>query len=458
MTEPTNGATTVATVARSVNESLDSVLGRLADDEVRVLLGRAAAEHEDVARAVRLAAAGPSDRVAVLKSELGALSTRRFLGYHESMEWAREAGAVVDEIAAEANTAPSRELLSLVEQAAGRVVRVILKADDSSGMIGDLAGQLLEVHLQLCIAGVPDPKALAKWMVRFGFDDQDFFTLDPVQYAPALGDEGLAVLRRTVDERAKEFDPPFAVRYTMERLAVFDGDVDRIVELLGGDLTAPHQFIRVAEAMVELGRADDALDWAKRGIASTSGWQVGKLYDIAAGVLAECGDDTAVVDLRREQHQRMPTSSTYSLLQKAAQAVDGWPSERTKAREVLAARDPAGFVDALLNDGDVDAAWEAATAPGATGLDGHRWARLAEAREPTDPAGALGVYLRLVGSTLERADKRNYQVAVKQLKAARGAAGAAGLAVEFDEHVAALREQHRRRPTLIALLDKAGLT
>ncbi len=90
-------------------------------------------------------------------------------------------------------------------------------------------------------------------------------------------------------------------------------------------------------------------------------------------------------------------------------------------------------------------------------MDDHRLARLAEAREPTDPAGALGVYLRLVESTLEKADKRNYRVAVKQLKAARRAADAAGLADEVDEHLAALREQHRRRPTLIAMLDKAGL-
>jgi len=38
----------------------------------------------------------------------------------------------------------------------------------------------------------------------------------------------------------------------------------------------------------------------------------------------------------------------------------------------------------------------------------HRWARLAEAREPSDPAGAMGVYLRLVESTLTKADKRAY--------------------------------------------------
>ncbi len=90
-----------------------------------------------------------------------------------------------------------------------------------------------------------------------------FLIVDPVRYSTALGDDGLALLRRAGDDRSATPDPDFAVRYTQERLAVLDGDVDRIVELLGGDLTGTYQFIRVAEAMVELGRVDDALAWAR---------------------------------------------------------------------------------------------------------------------------------------------------------------------------------------------------
>ncbi len=80
-----------------------------------------------------------------------------------------------------------------------------------------------------------------------------------------------------------------------------------------------------------------------------------------------------------------------------------------------------------------------------------------EAREPSDPAGAMGVYLRLVESTLRTADRRAYGVAANQLKRAGRAAGAAGLSEEFDQYLAIVREQHRRRPTLISTLDKAGL-
>lgn len=110
----------------------------------------------------------------------------------------------------------------------------------------------------------------------------------------------------------------------------------------------------------------------------------------------------------------------------------------------------------MLADGDVDAAWDAATGAKAD-LGDQRWARLAEARETTDPAAALGVYLRLIDSTLQTADRRAYRSAAKQLKKAQKAAAAAGLSEEFDEHLAALREQHRRRPSLIEILGKAGL-
>jgi hypothetical protein len=272
------------------DEELDA-LERLDGGEMQRLLVEAAARHSDVARSIRLATARPADRVANLRSELDAMRTRRHLGYRESNEWAHDASPVVDEITAAAQNAPSREMLKLVELAINRVVKVILHADDSSGMIGDLAQQLLDAHAHIGDAGVTDPKALAKWMVRFGFDDQDLFTVDPVRYSTALGDIGLAALRRAVNDRSAHPDPDFAVRYTQERLAVLDGDINRIVVLLGGDLTSPHQFIRVANAMLELDRADDALAWAERGIESTNGWQVAKLYDIAAGVLEERGDD-----------------------------------------------------------------------------------------------------------------------------------------------------------------------
>jgi uncharacterized Zn finger protein len=293
-------------------------------------------------------------------------------------------------------------------------------------------------------------------MVRFGFDDQDFFNPDPVRYAAALGEKGLAAFREVVDDRSAGRDPDFAVRYARERLTVLDGDTDAIVSLLGGDLTMPHQYIRVAEAMRELDRDDDALSWATRGIESTSGWQVAKLYDIAADILAARADRSGVLRLRREQHQRMPSSTSYATLRQAASTTGVWEVEKAGARDRLAAHDIGGYVDALLAEGDSETAWAAVTTAD-TDLGDDRWKRLAELREASDPAAALEVYLRLADSTLLTADRSAYRAATKLLKQAHRAAAAAGCTDDVDAQVARLREQYRRRPTFIAALDKAGL-
>jgi uncharacterized Zn finger protein len=73
------------------------------------------------------------------------------------------------------------------------------------------------------------------------------------------------------------------------------------------------------------------------------------------------------------------------------------------------------------------------------------------------PADALAVYQRIVGEVLETADRRAYRSAARILQRAQAVAQAAGEFDAFGEYLTRVREQHRRRPTLIAILDKANL-
>jgi hypothetical protein len=431
------------------------VIEKLDPEDLRGIVGKAAERHEDVARAVRLAATRGSGDLSQLKAEIDrGLRTGRFLGYRESGGWAMQARPIVEAISEAVGSSPTAELVALIEH----VVKVILKADDSDGLIGDLARELLALHARACDAGNADPIKLARWMVRFRFDDQDFFEVDPVRYADALGEHGLAAYRREVKQRVEAgHGDSFAATYAEERLAVFDGDTEALVGLLGGDLSRPYQFIRVAEAMTELGRDDDVLSWATRGIAESSGWQVAQLYDLAAGVHTRRGEGQEVLRLRREQHQRMPSLSTYSLLRSAAKACGVWTAECPAARAVLAEHDLGGLVDVLLVDGEPETAWQV---PGAhLGWDPgpQRWMRLAEAREASVPGDAFDVYLHLADLQLETAGKAAYVRAVAILKKAAQTARAAERQGEFAAHLAALRETHRRRPTFIAVLEKARL-
>jgi uncharacterized Zn finger protein len=154
----------------------------------------------------------------------------------------------------------------------------------------------------------------------------------------------------------------------------------------------------------------------------------------------------------------MASAVTYRLLHGAADAIDGWPAEVESAREVLGLRDRGGLVDVLLEDGDIEQAWSVANAVGDWHPGADQLKRLAEAREKSHPASAMGVYLSLAEAALMHADRRNYQIAIRHLKAARRAAEAAGGVGEFSGYLAELCEQHRRRPTLIQMLDKAKLT
>ncbi len=436
---------------------LGEVVRDLSPEVLREIVVSAADWHDDVERHVRLAAARETGDLAELRAEADrGLRTQRFLGYRESSEWARSARPVVEELRLAAASSPSRDLVVLVERAVGHVVKVIMHADDSNGTIGDLARDLLEVHAEVCDAGVADPMKLAAWMVRFSCEDQDFFEVDPVRYAGALGEHGLLAYRRAIEER-EDGERVFAVRWAHERLAVLDGDGEAIVALLGGDLSAPHQFIRVCEAMAELGRDDEVLAWAKRGIAETSGWQVEKLYDFACGVHERRSAPLEVLRLRREQHEKMASANTYSRLRVAADTMGAWEIERNAARVALRERDLSGLVDALLAEGNVEEAWAVANedADWEPGLA--RRVTLAEAREAQHPEQALPWYMRAADEMLLETGRRAYAQAVPVLKKARRAAKAAGQSEWFASRIADLREHHRRRPTLIAMLDKVGL-
>ncbi|MBV9001027.1 MAG: hypothetical protein JO304_18345 [Solirubrobacterales bacterium] len=333
-------------------------------------------------------------------------------------------------------------------------MKVIQRADDSWGQIGDLVRDLLDLHARTCDAGVADPVKLANWMVRFSFGDQDFFELDPVRYAAALGEEGLAAYRAAIDQI--EDAGSYRIRYVRERLAVLAQDIESIVRLHGGDLSNPFQFVHVADAMAELGRDDLVLEWTSRGIAETDGWQVGRLYELACETHARLGQPLEVLRLRRSHHERMPSSSTYAALRGAAEEIDAWEIERASARAALQTRDIRGFIDALMSDADPDLAWEVAIAAPPEELDAKQWLRLAESREADHPSDALAVYQAIAEEFLQTADRRAYRDGVRILKRAARAADAAHRVEEFCRQIGWLREHYRRRPTLIAMLDKAG--
>ena len=100
------------------------------------------------------------------------------------------------------------ERLAVCQKAIASAVAVILKADDSSGIIGDAVRRLLSLHPQLAAQAQPPVVRLVDWLIAFQFDGkQDFFEIDPVAYAPALGDIGLKRYRDQLQRLRDELGP-----------------------------------------------------------------------------------------------------------------------------------------------------------------------------------------------------------------------------------------------------------
>jgi hypothetical protein len=117
-------------------------------------------------------------------------------------------------------------------------------------------------------------------------------------------------------------------------------------------------------------------------------------------------------------------------LRSVAGEAAGWEAERAAALAVLEedALERGGryggpvLIDALLDDGDLDAAWREA----AGRADDRQWARLADRSRETRPAEALGVYLRRIERLKEPTGERAYEHLARLLRAVRDCSSRAG--------------------------------
>jgi hypothetical protein len=364
-------------------------------------------------------------------------------------------------------TAPA-DAYKVVNAALASAIKVIARADDSSGIIGDACRRLLELHPQVAAAAKVAPGKLVDWMMKFQFDgDVDYFDIDPVAYAPALGDVGMKAYRKRVAEMRASLGPEVPAseywsaphqheRWLLDRidqrLAVFDRDVDAIIRTHVRDRRVAAWFQDAAEALAEIGEFDLAIDWARQASEHDSGHQSLKAGDYWCQLLAE-HRPAEYLAARVEVFRRWPSASTAAALHKAAGSAWGDFEEEVTAR--LAARPRDAVLFSLLTLKDTRRAWEQAHALDLP--DDDVWVELIKVYERTDPLAVLPVHRRLVEHQLVQADATNYRKAAKRLATMRKLAAGTEQAVEVDAFVAALRETQRRRPRLQQEFDRARL-
>ena len=141
---------------------------------------------------------------------------------------------------AAAETDDPADVFAVTQKAIDAALKVIMRADDSSGIIGDACAALLDLHPRAAALAKPPVAKLVGWMMQFQFqNDCDYFNIDPVAYAPALAEPGIAAYRsklaefETGLEQTRWASPHshdwLTLEWNAQRLAVLDRDVEAII-------------------------------------------------------------------------------------------------------------------------------------------------------------------------------------------------------------------------------------
>lgn len=226
------------------------------------------------------------------------------------------------------------EVHAVTHKALTSAIKVIARADDSSGVIGDACRRLLALHPRTAAAASTPPGRLVDWMIAFQFDgDVDYFELDPVAYAPALGPEGITTYRHRLGEIQERVGHPPADRlasshrhehwvlsWNEQRLAVLDRDADAVIRTHARDRRIARWFHDTAVALVEIDRVDLATDWARQGAGIDPFHQAQECADLWVSLLDRQPqyDADDVLAARRSVFDRWPTDSTAAQLHDAA--------------------------------------------------------------------------------------------------------------------------------------------
>ena len=448
---------------------LDAWLEGLSREELLDLLREQLSRDRDLrcrleARAAA-ARAGGVDLTEVRAKIARLLDVRRhaqygYVEYHDASAFAAQAAEVVTTIRSMTAAGRSAMAVPLARDAITMLGDVYEQVDDSSGVIGEVAAGIEEAHREACEVAGADPLETATWLAGHLLGPRSSVPdIEVEDYRDVLGEPGRARLRDLVVEAWRRNPSGWAEKYVMEQITRDEGDLDALVALLASDL-APHggTHLTIAGELDAAGRDADALAWAERGLRDSAGsaWVDDRLVDWVAGRYERSGRFSDAVAVRRDRLRGSPTLGAYQKLRATARDAGCWESERAAALERLDAAPPTpvdALVEALIDDGDLDAAWRAA--PGRAGEQ--QWLALADLVRGERPGDALEVYRRAVEALTGVTGDRSYREMASLLLRARGCHEQLGTGAEFTAYLTALRADQRRKRNLMRILDQHGL-
>lgn len=415
------------------------------------------AQHDrDIEKRLQLYRA--AEQPGTLKAALGKLiNTGGFLDYRGAMRYARRLDAGIEQLRGVLERDPA-ECRGLCEYALKRLLKVYDgNADDSAGAIGECLREIAALHAQACEAA-PPAKALAKPLHDLKCAD-GWDLLPLARYWQALAHDGqtdygkrvLAEFERLpAPDAANRYGESFGAVRRTEELARCTSDFELLQRILRRDLSHPWDHLQVLESLREFGRDREALAWAESAVKRFPD------DDRLRVALSECLAEAGMNDEAVEQTWRCFAERTCDDYWDGLKRMAGkdWPRWRVRALEHVAAQEngvASRRIDLLLHDGDLTAVLQLAR-DNAVAVE--QLLDVADAVKRIQPEAAGAFYLRAATAQAERLNgASDYSRLVTYLKHASKLLPADALRPLVSE----VREQHRRKPKLMGMLDKAGL-
>lgn len=446
---------------------LISWLNSLSRDELLTELLELLVDQPDLCERLELrAAAQRVDAVGVRDAVERLVRVADYVDYDEASAYASDVTLAADAIGNLIDAGAAAEAIGVARDAIEWLRQSLGVVDDSSGDVGRAGYELLDVHLHACQEARPDPVELARYLAHVGLTDQ--WGLSPAfgGYSELLGDSGMAALHECIAAAYKANPDGYRVRQLMESVLEAEEDVDALVAFLAAHLDQfGWQHLRIAQALDKAGRADEALDWAERGARGGPRTDT-RLVDYLVARYTAAGRPDDVVSLRRMLFEGDRTLANFRELRSAATESGLWDSTREDVLELLR-KDAAAvhgktlwfpwagpvLIDALIDEGDLDAAWTAARPVASQ----PQWIRLANASGGSRPADALAVYRTVIEGLTQKTGDPVYREIATHLLAMRACHQALGTMDKFRQYMVLLRMGQKRKRNLMKILDQSGL-
>ncbi|MGA5499165.1 SWIM zinc finger family protein [Streptomyces cinereoruber] len=457
-------------LARDRAHGLDAWLSNLSQGELLALLQQETAQDRQLRRRLELKAASARGDLAGIRArirelfDIGPFARYGYVEYTDAQAYADQAGQTVTTIKALTGSGRPGDAIVLAQEAISLLAAVTESIDDSDGSLTQIGVDLADAHYDACRQARFEPEKLAHWLVTHALDDASNLTdIDPLKYKDLLGERGMASLRHHAVNAWQANRTGWAEKQLMQQLMKSEQDTDTLIAMHAADLAANgHTHLLIARELDTAGRPTEAFEWAERGIEETEDLATvdTALVDYLADLYQQADRPADALTLRRDHFTARRTLLTYRQLRTAARATDRWPAEREKALNLLRSDTTRKnthashvLVDVLLDDKDIDTAWQVATDSGARD---NQWLALVNQSHATRPGDALTVYHRLVAALTRQTGDRTYEQLASLLSSIRDCHDHLGTPELFTAYVADLRIAQKRKRNLMKLMDDHG--